>query len=468
MNAYHDAPKNKKTFTLLALYVGIIGACLVSGSQSIMLPVAAQEIGGKEYYSLVTTLSGCIGVVAMPLYGYLAARNPAIKSKLFAVSMLIGAVVMIARAFANSMWAIIIPGALWGVISAANYVLGYSMVREMYDAKKAGVYLGLVTTFQSAACLVGPVICGVITDTSSWRNMQHTIWPFLLLAAIFAFLGVNPKKSEFDTESKTAGAKFDSAGAFFLVVFMACLILALSMGSNFAPFGSLASNILFAAAAIGLIGLAAVIKNKGMAAFLPIGVLKDKNTLCMAGSCLFTNMSNMAAFYFIPMFVIYVLQESATISSVTSALMNIPGIFMGPIFGRWIAKKANIRPVYLAATVYRAIITLCFIFLLNSSTPVWVLYVLMFLAGFYSSSAGPIFAIGPQTQIDAGIRVQANSIVQVCQNFGGSIGAAIYTLVIGAMGAAGGMKTAFWLAFGFAVIAFICGLPIKKLDNSEA
>ena len=465
MNAFLSAPKQKKTLTLLSLYVGIIGSILISASQSTMLPAAAMEIGGKEIYSLVATLTGVVSVAAMPLYGYFAAKDPSIKSKLFGFSMLIGAAVILARAFAPNMWAVIIPGSLYGFVSAGIYVLGYSMIRDIYDREKAGVYLGLVATFQSIGMLVGPTVCGIIIDAASWRYVNHVVWPFLLISGILALLGVKVKKE--DVKELAIDAKFDFSGAICLVAFLASFILALSLGSSFAPFGSAASWILFAVAAASLLGLILSIRKKGQESILPIGVLKDRNTLCLAGANLCTNWSNMAVFFFIPTFALYVMKVSATQAGLTTTLMSVAGLFMGPIYGKMIGKQASAKTVYLASTALRIVITACLILFLTESTPIIILYIFMLAAGFYSSAAGVTFALAPQIQINPAHRVQSNSVIQISQNFGGSVGTAVYTLVIGMLGIQQGLKVAFIIALAVAVLGFLCGLPLKKLEAAE-
>lgn len=463
MNAFQSAPGRKKTLTLLSLYVGIIGSILISASQSTMLPAAALEIGGTEIYSLVSTLTGVVSVAAMPLYGWFAARNPAVKSKLYAFSMLVGAVVIFARAFARSMWAIIIPGSLYGFVSAGLYVLGYSVIRDVYDREKAGVYLGLVATFQSIGMLVGPAVCGVLIDLGSWRAVNHMIWPFLLVAALLAFAGVNVKKE--DVREMAVNTGFDFAGAVCLVVFLASFILALSLGSSFAPFGGLASNLMLVIAAASLVGLILVIRKKGQASILPVGVLRDKNTLCLAAANLFTNCSNTAVFFFIPTFALYVMKVSATQAGLTTTLMSVAGLFMGPVYGKLIGKSGNARAVYLSGTALRVVVMACLVLFLRENTPIALLYFFMFLAGFYASCAGVVFALAPQVQIRSELRVQSNSVIQISQNFGGSLGTAIYTLVIGMLGVADGMQVAFVISLAGAVLAFASGIPLKKLPD---
>ncbi|WP_415932301.1 MFS transporter, partial [Zhenpiania hominis] len=176
-NAFLAAPGKKKTLTLMALYIGLIASILTSATQSTMLPIAAQEIGGADYYTLVSTLSGVIGVMMLPLYGYITAQNPAIKGRLMGISLLINAAVFFSRVLATDMWQIIIPGMFYGLIPPTVYVVGYSFIRDIYDSKKAAYYLGFSATMVSIAQLAGPTVGGLIMDAGSWRYVNHLIWP---------------------------------------------------------------------------------------------------------------------------------------------------------------------------------------------------------------------------------------------------------------------------------------------------
>ena len=68
-------------------------------------------------------------------------------------------------------------------------------------------------------------------------------------------------------------------------------------------------------------------------------------------------------------------------------------------------------------------------------------------------------------QIAAARRMQSNSVIQVCQNFGSSVGTAIYTLVISMLGIAQGMKMAFVIALVCAVLGLVFVLPLKALPQ---
>lgn len=305
-NAFQAAPAYKKRLTLMALFVGLIGSILVSATQSTMLPVAAQEIGGAEYYTLVSAFAGVVGVIMLPFYGYIAVKNPAIKGRLMGVSLLVNAVVFFARVFAADMWQIIIPSLLYGLVAPSIYVLGYSYIRDIYDSKKVVYYLGFTATMVSVAQLFGPALGGVLMDQFGWRVVNHMIWPFLLAAGILALAGVNVKKEE--VQDLARDVKFDFWGAVSLVLFLACLTLALSLGSSFAPFGGTFSNTLFLICAVAFVSFVLSLRKMKDKAFLPLGVLKDRNTLALTLAQLFTNLHTMSTVIFLPMFVLYVLQ----------------------------------------------------------------------------------------------------------------------------------------------------------------
>ncbi len=458
-NVFEKAPPEKKKRTLAALYCGLFGALLISSTQSTMLPAAAMEIGGEDIYSLTATLAGIVSVIAMPLYGFFAAKNPAIKTKLFSISMFLAAAVIFIRSIAVNMWMIVIPGMLYGLASAAIYVIGFSVIRDIYDGKKAAYYLGFVATMQSIGQIVGPVAGGAIIDAGSWRYLNHMIWPFLLLSALLSVLGVNVKREE--AEELRRDSVFDAWGAVSLAVFLGCLTLALSIGSSFAPFGGTVSNVLLLTSAAALVSLILSMKKMKNQAFLPLGVLKEHNTLCLALANLFSNLHTMCAIFFLPMFAMYELGVSATMAGLITSMSAIVGLFMGPVWGKMIGRTGSARQAYLIGTVIRVGVTAAFVLVLDENCSIYLIYVLMFISGFYSSQAGATFAAAPQLMLKEENRVQGNAVIQLCQNIGSTLAVALYTLIIGIYGVARGIRVAFVIALCFAVLALAAGIAMR-------
>jgi MFS family permease len=123
------------------------------------------------------TLSGVSSVALMPLYGYLGAKNPAIRRPLFTVSLLIAGTCIFLRSIAPNMWVVVLPSVFLGLYNPAIYILGYSTIRDMYDQKAAGAYLGIVGTMQGIGLLLGPALTGLIIENLGWRALNFIIFP---------------------------------------------------------------------------------------------------------------------------------------------------------------------------------------------------------------------------------------------------------------------------------------------------
>lgn len=463
-NPFMVAPTAKKTITLVGIYIAVVGSIVQSSTLSTLLPVAVGEIGGLDYYSLASTLSGIVSVAVMPLWGYLGAKNPAIKRPLFTASLLVGAAVIFARALAPTMMALVVPSTLWGFVSAGIFVLGYSMIRDMYDQKKAGTYLGACGTMMAIGMLAGPVMGGFIMDVASWRIVCHVIWPILLVGGIMIFFGVKATKEETASMASASG-KFDTSGTIAVVVFLTALISALSLGTSFAPFGGMASNVLFAVALVALVALVLVIRKKQGDAIIPATALKNRNTLSFGIANFFCMFSNMAVFFFLPMYVITVMGHTATEAGLVTTVYSFVGLFLSPILGRMIGKAGNARGVLSFGCIMRIVVASALLLFVAPDANIFVIYVIMVVAGCYNSVQSSAFSAGPQIQLPADIRVQGNSIIQVGQNLGGSIGTAIYTVILGVMGVVDGMPVALTVSIITAACALVFALRLRKLAD---
>lgn len=462
-NPFLAAPNSKKTITLVGIYIAILASLIQSNTMSTMLPLAAAEIGGTDYYSLASNVSGVVGIVLMPLWGYLCAKAPHLKRPLFTVSLLIGAATIFCRAIAPSMLFVIVTGSLYGLVSCAIYVVGFSMVRDMYEPEKAGTYLGLCGTIMMVGSLIGPVIGGAIMTAFGWRVLCHIIWPIMAVGAIIPFFGVKATKEEAAAMASTR-ASFDAVGTILMAIFTGALVIGLSVGTSFLPFGSMGSNILFVVALVALIAFVAVTKKKGDAAIVPLSAFKDRNTVCFVIANFFSSIANMALFFFLPLYVLNVMGLTATESGIIMACYSVAGLFLSPIYGKMIGKSGNARGTLVLVSVFRIIVGAGFLLLLTPTTSIVVVCVLMLIGGVYNCAGGSIFSAGPQVQLKPEVRAQGNAVIQQMQTLGSSIGIAVFTACIGIGGMIGGMQIAIVISMVCAVIAIAASLGLKKAE----
>ena len=473
LNAFQAAPSSKKLMTVIGVYFGVIANLLVSMTNSTLFPAAAAEIGGMEIYGLAQGISGILSVCAMPIFGFIAARNPHLKRTLLALGLGVGAVVILIRALAPSMMVIIVANVFWGLVSAGVFAVGFTMIRDVYDRKQAGVYLGLVGTMMSAAMLAGPFLGGIVIDRIGWRVWCWILFAILAVAFAVVMMGVKVSKEEVADLARKGGA-FDFVGAVIITIFLGCLIIALSMGGSYVRFGTPLNTGLLVVSVIALIALIIVIRNKQNDAIIPIDALKDRNTLVLTGSNFLHNFGSMTISFFIAGFIMRQLAEDpicltlgpALAAGVASALMAVLGLFLGPVFGRAIAKAGTAKNVMTLGNVFRVIVMAAFVFLLVPGVPVWVIYVLMFLAGVFNSQQQATQSAAPQIMLTPELRTIGNSTIQLGQNLGAGIGMAIFTLLVG-MDPAGGMRTCMIIALVAWIVLLLITFLLRKPEADE-
>jgi MFS family permease len=475
MNPYQNQPQSKKMMTLVGIYLAIIGNLMVSTTTATMLPAAAAEIGGMEIYGVAQSISGVLSIVLMPIFGFLAAHNPAKKPLYTAGALLVGAIVILARALAPNMFVIIFANVFWGFVAAGVFVVGFTTIRDMFDQQQVGLYLGLVGTMMSIARLAGPFLGGIIIDRLGWRVLCWLLFAVLIVAAALNFFGARVSEDEFERVAAAGGSGFDWAGGISITVLLGCLIVALSMGGSYVPFGSALNTALLVIAVVAIIALGFVISKKGDAAIVPASALKDRNVLVLAISNLLHNFGAMTVTFFIPSFIMRVLAEDpltltlgpALAAGLGTSASAILGLFLGPIFGKKIAASGDAKPIMHMGNAVRLAVTAGFIFLLVPGTPLWVIYILMFLVGFYNSQTSTTMSVAPQIQLKPELRVTGNSVIQLGQNLGAGIGVALFTLVVGA-NPAGGMHTSMIIAFVAFVVMTVVAFFLQKNEAPSA
>ena len=354
------------------------------------------------------------------------------------------------------------------MVSAAVFGVGFTIIRDVYDRKKAGFYLGLVGTVMSAATLIGPIVAGFVIDSLGWRVWTWVCVAVLVVGALVTFFGVKVKKEEV-ADLASAGKSFDGFGAICVMIAFAALIVGLSMGTSYVKFGTPLNTALLVIAVVFLILLAINIKKKGNDAIIPIDTLRNRNVLVLTASNFLHNFGSMTIVFFIAGFIMRTLTNdpicqtigSATAAGLASALMAVLGLVLGPIFGKMIAKAGTAKTVMTIGNIVRVVVMACFVLFLVPGVPVWVIYVLMFLAGIFNSQQQVTQSAAPQIMLTAKERTIGNSTIQLGQNLGAGIGMAVFTLIL-AVDPAGGMRICMVVALVAWIILLFITFLLKK------
>jgi MFS family permease len=157
------------------------------------MPLAAAELGGRDWYSWVYSLYfiGSIagGTAAASIRDLLGVRRAlALSSLFFALGGL--------NAFVAPDFGWIVFGRfLQGVSDGLIVAICYSLIPANFSSSLIARVFAVEATVWAVTALLGPLIGGLMTETISWRSSFLAVTPFLLTLVLFTFL-TEPKTGE--------------------------------------------------------------------------------------------------------------------------------------------------------------------------------------------------------------------------------------------------------------------------------
>ena len=137
------------------------------------------------------------------------------------------------------------------------------------------------------------------------------------------------------------------------------------------------------------------------------------------------------------------------------------------VFGRIIAKQNTAKWVMTFGNVWRVLIMGAFVLVLVPGVPVWVIYILTFLGGFFNSQQTVTQSAAPQIMLKANLRTLGNSVIQLGQNLGAGVGMAVFTLLV-AMDPATGMRLCMIVSLVAWIVLLLITFLLKKPTEAEA
>lgn len=157
------------------------------------MPLAAAELGGREWYSWVYSLYfiGSIagGTAAASIRDRLGVRmSLAIASLVFAFG---GLMAFFAPAFGWIVFGRLLQGVADGLIVA----ICYSLIPANFSSSLIARVFAVEATVWAVTALLGPLIGGLMTEAISWRSSFLAVAPFLVTLVLFTAL-TGPKTSE--------------------------------------------------------------------------------------------------------------------------------------------------------------------------------------------------------------------------------------------------------------------------------
>ncbi len=409
---------------LSGLLLGIFLAAVDGTIVSTALPTIVGELGGFDQLTWVVTAYFVTSTAATPLYGKVSDLLGRRVVYQFAIISFIAASIL--AGLAQNMTQLVLFRALQGIGGGGLQSLGFIVMSDIVSPRDRGRYMGYFTGTYALSGLAGPLLGGLIVDSSflGWRWIFFLNLPIGLVtfAVITAVLRMPHTRIE---------RRIDWEGAGLLIVGVSSLLIAASIGGADYAWSS---PLILGLIALGLIGSAGFVWWEGNRAEEPILPLRlFSNDIVAVGMILsvITGAALMSTNVFLPLFLQVVTGTSATESGLILSPMMLGLTLSSIIAGGRLSRTGRYKPLIRIGPIV-ALLGIGGLTLLDSSSPVLMAVPFVILMGIGMGMLMPPLSVSVQNAVpfsDLGVVTAATAFFR---SLGQTIGVALYGALMAA------------------------------------
>lgn len=419
-----DAPMThrQKLEALIGLLLGMFVAFLSSTIVSNALPVIITDLHGTQgQYTWVVTATLLASTATTPLWGKLS--DLISKKILVQASLTLFTLGSILAGLSQSVGMLIGFRVIQGLGLGGLQALVVIVIASMFSPRERGRYQGPIAAVMSIATVAGPLIGGVIVDTS-WLGWRWTFYVCVPLAVIA--LLVIQRTLNLPTVRKNV--HIDYLGAFLIAAGVSTILIWVTLAGD--SFGW-TSGMSFGLVALGvvLIAVALFVESRAKDPIIPLRLFRDR-TIALAT---LASVSVGVALFGGAVFLGQYFQIARGHSPTAAGLLMLPMILGSMIaatvsgalitrFGRWKA--------YLVAGA--AMMTLGFGLLstIDAHTDMVVIGAFLFILGLGMGMTMQNLVLAVQNNVSPDDLGSATSTVTFFRSLGGAAGVSVLGAVL--------------------------------------
>lgn len=298
-------------------------------------------------------------------FGHLA--DIAGRKKIFSLGILIFTISTFLIIFSGSMASLITLRILQGLSGAMIFGTSLAIITSVFGPGERGKAMGINITAVYLGLSLGPVIGGLLTQYFGWRSIFVFLVPFGIVSLILL-------KTRIKTEwAEASGEKFDWMGSVVYGLALASFIYGFSQLPSGTGWICLVSGVVLAVAFI-------LIEKRIENPVFDIRLMIHNRVFAFSGLAALINYSATSAIgFFMSLYLQYLKGLDARSAGLIMISQPIAMTLLSPVAGRLSDRKnpGVIASIGMAITAI-GLILLCFI---NSSTPVYMIIMLLVLLG---------------------------------------------------------------------------------------
>ncbi|MER5226831.1 MFS transporter [Streptomyces flaveus] len=405
------------TGLLLGMFVAILSSTIVSNA----LPDIINDLGGgQSAYTWVVTASLLTMTASTPLWGKLA--------DLFSKKLLVQLALVIfvggsaAAGLSQNPGMLIAWRAVQGIGMGGLTSLAQIIMAAMIAPRERGRYSGYLGATFATAMVGGPLIGGVITDTSwlGWRWTFYVGVPFAVIALI-----VLQKTLHLPVLKREA--KVDWAGAFFITAAVCLLLVWVTFAGDKYDWVS-TQTYAMVGGTIALFAIFVLVETKAREPIIPLRLFRNRTITLASIAALFVGIAMYVGVIFFSQYFQLARDESPTMSGVMTIPMIAGLALASTISGQFISRTGRWKGWLLAGAVLLTA-GLGLLGTIRYDTPYWRVSVFMALLGLGVGMMMQNLVLCTQNQVEPSDLGAASSTV----NFFRSLGSAVGVSALGAV-----------------------------------
>ncbi|MFJ9039907.1 MFS transporter [Streptomyces sp. NPDC102406] len=399
---------------LSGLLLGMFAAILSSTVVTNALPEIIGDLGGgQSAYTWVVTASLLAMTATTPLWGKMADLFS--KKALVQIALIVYVAGSVIAGLAQNPAMLISARAVQGIGAGGLSALAQIVMAAMISPRERGRYSGYLGATFAVATVGGPLIGGVITDTSflGWRYCLYVGVPFAIIALI-----VLQKTLHLPVVKRKV--KVDWAGAFFITAAACLLLLWVTFASDKYDWLSWQTYTMVGGAIV-LTLLFVLAESKASEPIIPLRLFKNRTITLASVASLFVGVAMFAGTVYFSQYFQLARDKSPTMSGVMTIPM-IGGLFISSTVSGQVITRTGKWKAWLVAGGAFLTAGLGLLGTMRYDTPYWRIAIFMALMGLGVGMMMQNLVLSTQNQVAPKDLGSASSTVTFFRSLGGAIG----------------------------------------------
>ncbi|MFB7497433.1 MFS transporter [Streptomyces sp. NPDC056161] len=395
---------------LLGMFVAILSSTIVSNA----LPRIIGDLGGgQSAYTWVVTAALLSMTATTPLWGKLADLYS--KKALVQIALVIYVLGSVVAGLSHNPGMLIACRVVQGVGVGGLSALAQIVMAAMISPRERGRYSGYLGATFAVATVGGPLLGGVITDTSwlGWRWCFYVGVPFAIIALIVLQRTLNLPVVKRDV-------KVDGGGAFFIAASVSLLLIWVTFaGTKYAWLSWQTYTMVGGAIVLGALFL--VTEARASQPIIPLRLFRNPTITLASLASMFVGVAMFTGTVFFSQFFQLARDKSPTMSGVLTIPM-IGGLFVAStVSGQFITRTGRWKG-WLVAGGLLVTAGLGLLSTIRYDTEYWKMAIFMAMLGLGIGMMMQNLVLCTQNQVDPSDLGSASSTVTFFRSLGGAVG----------------------------------------------